>query len=326
MPIKDIQARHNPVGEIRIGDKVTFRDRDGNTRSRPTTIDTFRFTSTNRIILQCVAQLYGGEIIPWDGKGGGLQLVTERDELPVVIRPDRNFVFTQNYELYGKSQGAVRGRLLRRCDSEIESSGEPRPCLCAIEGKKVCKPKTRIRVHLPQVPGLGCWSISSGSYNFAAETLATMNYLFDIAQITEDVIGMLKIEKRVAVVDGNPKDVSIPVLHILRTTAELNQGVSEQALTMRSEEPQPLPVATAEPNETGELVQSVEAILREMHWPALDGKGSHVYWPILSRVVGREIASLGDIQREDWSSIETWARNVQQGVWRVPAALCAEAS
>lgn len=164
MGIKTLQSRLAQVGVIRLGQKVPTSS--GNLR--PAKLETLRFTSPSRMLIDAVADLYGGEVKPWQANTGPqFEVVTNAKEIPVLVPPQR---IDPNMEHWGNG---YRDRL---CDGETETIRQ-RACLCAqmqqggrrIDQRELCKPTTRMSVMLADVPSLGTWKIESHGWNAAAE-------------------------------------------------------------------------------------------------------------------------------------------------------------
>ena len=66
MAIKTLQSRLTQVGVIRLGQKVPTN----NGRLRPEKLETLRFTSPSKQLIDAVASLYGGEVKPWQATTG----------------------------------------------------------------------------------------------------------------------------------------------------------------------------------------------------------------------------------------------------------------
>jgi hypothetical protein len=160
MAIKTLQARLAQVGVIRLGQKVPTNSG----KLRPEKLETLRFTSPSRKLIDAVAGLYGGEVKPWQANTGPqFEVVTEAKEIPVLVPPQR---IDPNMEHWGNG---YRDRL---CDGETETIRQ-RPCLCAqmqqggkrVDARELCKPTTRMSVMLADVPSLGTWKIESHGWN-----------------------------------------------------------------------------------------------------------------------------------------------------------------
>lgn len=164
MGIKTLQSRLAQVGVIRLGQKVPTSS--GNLR--PAKLETLRFTSPSRMLIEAVADLYDGEVKPWQANTGPqFEVVTNAKEIPVLVPPQR---IDPNMEHWGNG---YRDRL---CDGETETIRQ-RACLCLqmqqggrrIDQRELCKPTTRMSVMLADVPSLGTWKIESHGWNAAAE-------------------------------------------------------------------------------------------------------------------------------------------------------------
>lgn len=202
MPIQPVvlQRRLAEVGRIRIGEvKPT-----SNGKTRPSKLDTFRFTSASRELLEKVAAEYGGEVAAWTPANGGAsqwELLTPTARVPVVIPPG---AVTQWMEAW--SGGGVQ----RRCDGEREVRTDT-PCPCAAADQMICKPTTRLSVMLRDIEGLGVWRLESHGWNAAAELPGTADFL---AQHGGYIPAFLYLKAVRQVTDGQTRDFMVPALAV----------------------------------------------------------------------------------------------------------------
>ena len=164
-PIADLGSSLQEQGRIRLG----VKDAKRGMRS----IDTFRFTSPDRSVIEVLAGLYGGTARPWNESSATdknqFEVITEANEISVWIGSQG---MTQHYEYW------IRAGCIRRCDGIAcqMSSGEQYtsvPCVCNSEqppsAGDQCKPKTRMTVIIPEVRMAGGWRIETSSWNAAKE-------------------------------------------------------------------------------------------------------------------------------------------------------------
>ncbi len=227
MPILGIQQQQTEVGRIRLGVKV------GAGRGRPTKLDRLRFTSPRHVLVETIAQLYGGKVEAWQPPKGNAQwqVITSVAEVPVLI-PPQDPADSQWYEMWSA------GGCQRRCDGQTEKlSGKA--CICLAQGclpeKRDCKMHTRLRVMLEDVPGLGCWRVDTGSY-YAAVELPGVAALLAMAQGA--IPGKLVLDQRTVTrqVDGKPQtfNFAVPTLHVEEITprqlmsGRVNELIAEQ--------------------------------------------------------------------------------------------------
>jgi hypothetical protein len=150
------------LGRVRLGDKSA--------KGAPRKLNTFRFTSASRVLLDAIAEKYGGEVHEWKGAPdeGYFEVTTTSRELEILFPPvysnedgTPTVPFSQWLELWSG------GGCQRRCDGETEAlSGKP--CMCDPDNR-ACKPTTRISFMLPDIPGLGLWRVESHGWNAAAD-------------------------------------------------------------------------------------------------------------------------------------------------------------
>ena len=217
MPIKDLQQRLRQIGEIRIGHTVATgkTDKNGKPVKRPAKLSKFRFTSPSKVILDKVAEKYGGTVQPWTPANGGTpewEVYSTFDRLPILV-PPRDAV-SQWYELYAGS------RCLRRCDGEVEQKSD-KPCMCNPENRQ-CSITTRVNVMLRDVPALGQWLLVSKGYNSAVTLPGAAEIL---ALVGGYVPGWLGMEEKVVLKDdGPPNRFMVPTIDVDVTPGELMAG------------------------------------------------------------------------------------------------------
>lgn len=164
MGIKSLQKRLTQVGVIRLGQQLISK----RGKAYPAKLETFRFTSASRTLIEAVAGLYGGDVKGWKAPSGPQwEVITGVKEVPVLVPPQR---IDPNMEFWGNG---FRSRL---CDGETESIRNT-PCLCAamqangrqVDPRELCKPTTRMSLMLADIPSLGTWKCESHGWNAAAE-------------------------------------------------------------------------------------------------------------------------------------------------------------
>lgn len=224
MPILDLQQQQTEVGRIRLGVKVK-----SNGRERPAKLDRLRFTSPRKALIERIAELYGGQVEPWQPPKGGQQwqVITDTNEVPVVV-PPQDPGESQWYEMWSK------GGCLRRCDGQQEKISK-QSCLCDPEARD-CKMHTRIRVMLEDVPGLGAWRVDTGSY-YAAVELPGVAQLLAMAQGA--IPGRLVLDQRTVTrqVDGKAQtfNFAVPTLHVdTLTPKQLMSGQVQELIAARN--------------------------------------------------------------------------------------------
>lgn len=164
MAIKDLQKRLTQVGVIRLGEKRIAKSG----KEFPAKLETLRFTSASRPMIEAIAAAYGGQVKPWQAPTGPQwEVITGVNEVPVMVPPQR---IDPNLEHWGN------GYRDRHCDGETERI-RTAPCLCAaaqLAGRPFgprdqCKPTTRMSLMLANMPGIGTFKLESHGWNAAAE-------------------------------------------------------------------------------------------------------------------------------------------------------------
>ncbi len=197
--IIDLQRRLVEVGRIRMGATVPTA-----TGTRPVKLERWRLTSRDEARLRAAADLFGGSVEPWGDRPGEHELMTEVDELPIMLMPGQ--AISQHYEVW--SGGGCK----RRCDGATEMLSDG-PCLCDPDARE-CKPHTRLSVMLPDVPGLGCWRLDTSGYYAAVELSATVEFLEGATARGVLLPARLRIDQRSILRDGQTKRFAVPVVDV----------------------------------------------------------------------------------------------------------------
>lgn len=217
------------AGRLRLGYTVPHGD---NGKTRPVRSETWIVTSHSEDHIRAAAALWGGDVEQWQPMGSGAQqwrVITEASAIDAILPPGDPL--TQAYEQWTKGGCQVR------CDGVTEQfTGNP--CLCLARfgenwyerTKDVCDSKSRLKVLLPDMPGLGVWRMETGSY-YATNEIAGM---VDVIRgsVGEGVLVpvRLRIEQRTRVAEGKTKQFVVPVLELRGVTAgELLAGHIDRA-------------------------------------------------------------------------------------------------
>lgn len=222
-----LQQQQTEVGRIRLGVKVPT----GKGKDRPAKLDRLRFTSPRQVLIEKIAELYGGKVEPWQPPRGSQQwqVITNTREVPVLI-PPQDPSQGQWYEMWSA------GGCQRRCDGKTEMIGK-QPCVCIADGcepeDRDCKMHTRLRVILEDVPGLGAWRVDTGSY-YAAVELPGIAQILAMAQGA--IPGKLVLDQRTVTRGGQTKQFVVPTLHVEEITPKqlVSGKVQELIATARA--------------------------------------------------------------------------------------------
>ena len=220
MPIIDLQRGISEAGRIRIGQQVAA----GNGRTRPSKLDTFRLTSSDRRRIEQAAALYGGTVAEWLAPAGKQwEVITTSDSLEVIVPPS-DLAFSQNYELWSA------GGCQRRCDGVTEQIGE-QPCVCDPAARE-CDIHTRLSVMLRDLPGLGVWRIDTQGWYAARELSGAVRIIQMAAGRGALLPARLRLEQRSVKRPDDKGKVqtlryAVPVLDIEITPAQLLAGSAE---------------------------------------------------------------------------------------------------
>lgn len=239
IPLANLQSRMATAGRIRLGKKVKG--------GRPTSISTFRFTSSDRTAIEQLAVLYGGTPQAWaDGHGAQWEVETDASEVSIVLPADP-LGDSPVYELWSG------GGCQRRCDGEqarvyvrVKDDVEERlaECVCRAKDAFECAVKTRLSVILPDIKFAGVWRLDTGSWN-AAEELPGMVAMVQQLQQRNLTRALLGIEQR----KTGKSHYVVPVIRVDATLDGIASGEAP-ALGMRTADaPQAPALGTGNPEE-----------------------------------------------------------------------------
>ena len=181
--VKGRQARLPVLGQIRFGTTEEATNREGKKYDRPVSLETFRFTSLSRKIIDAIAEEYGGTVENFKG-GQGYEVITEAKSIHAYLPPSKDMALSSEMSWWSYRE------CKRRCDGEEEFTGSaPRPCLCKIEEERAndkgeayklkCKPDTRLKLLLPEMPGTGVWTLNTNSWEALDSFPGVVDMLFD---------------------------------------------------------------------------------------------------------------------------------------------------
>jgi hypothetical protein len=262
-PIGDHRVRLREHGRIRMGAKT---EATAGKRASFDKLPNFRFTSTDREVLEELATLYGGTVEEWHDTRANppdqFQLRSESARLEVYIIEGGLSIW---YEQWSD------GGLQRRCDGVTVSLDDTDgPCICRRVGALSCRPTTRIRVILPGITFGGVWRLESKGWNAMQELDATEQLLFGLTQ-SQIIRAFLGMEQRKKVVKGKTQHYVVPDLQPAVSIDRMLEGEGPvralaQVENLSLPQPAPLPDAAAAPADVdldgeeivGEVVEDTE--------------------------------------------------------------------
>jgi len=212
-----MQQRAREIGRIRLGQVV----KTSSGKTRPSSIDTFRFTSMSREFIEWAASEYGGSVAPWESPAGAAwEVVTTATAIEVAV-PSWGDPISQAYELWSG------GGCVRRCDGMNDSiSGGP--CLCTPEARE-CKPTLRVSLVLPGCPIMGIVRLETHGVNANEEMPALIDGLSAARNHGVNVRATLRIEPRTSKKDGETRNFVVPVLDVQMSLDQLESGEVPQS-------------------------------------------------------------------------------------------------
>jgi Recombination directionality factor-like len=200
LPVSIFEPKLQELGRIRTGNQISTTSG----KMRPARLETFRLTSENKPRLHAAANLYGGEVVPWEEapQGRQWQLITETNSLPVTVPP-----FATISQCWERWSG---GGCQIRCDGErIIHAENPEwlngVCQCpddpaerntlANKGE-ACQPVTRLNVLLHEVPGIGVWRLDTRGFYAGSELMAIVPFLQKASAENQYLACDLQLETR----------------------------------------------------------------------------------------------------------------------------------
>lgn len=227
VPLMEMGSRAPEAGRIRLGVQAPVAGKPGKTK--PKSIDTFRFTSPDRTSIEQLAALYGGECVPWNEPKASpknqWQVITTTNEIPVYLVPDGLSVW---YELWAGSG------CQRRCDgitvampekiNEYDYDLVDHPCICSANGVRECDPHTRLQIIIPQIRFRGVWRLETKGWNATYELPGMYDFIVQLGQQGKMVNALLGVERREQPTVVGKRSFVVPRLSIDQSALELQAG------------------------------------------------------------------------------------------------------
>lgn len=215
IPVADLDRRMPEAGRIRLGVK---------TERAMKSIDTFRFTSPYKDLIDKIAEMYGGVSKPWSDDRARIQdqheVITDATEINIFL-PQNGL--SQSYEMW---TGGGRQRYCNGAICVIMGREDPEEvaCLCHAKGVSECKLYTRLNVILPELPFKGVFRMETKGWNAGHE----MPGMFDAIQLLHSTGNMVQatlgLEKRSDVKNGKKRKWVTPTIAIVESPHQILAG------------------------------------------------------------------------------------------------------
>lgn len=229
--IRPLPKKLTELGRIRIGWQEPNKRGGG---KHPAKLAEFRLTSNNKPLLHYAAQLYGGDVRPWEDapNAGQFELFTQANAIDVLI-PTESAVRV-SYEIWSGggcqrrcdgcliTHSAVAEQVLMACDCPEDDHQRSE---MAKDGK-ACARILRLNVLLPDLPGMGVWRLETKGYYATAELLGTLEMLSGVGMAHTIIEAVLRLEQRMVKREGKTLRFATPVLWPKWTPRQLLAGSS----------------------------------------------------------------------------------------------------
>jgi hypothetical protein len=243
--IKTLPTRFPELGRLRSG----YSDEDD--KMQP--LRKWRITTKDERAIHVIAGLYGGTPQKWKERPEEFELFSESETLNVLLPSDALFTA---YEAWGS------GGNKRRCDGETcvvpvtDPEGghlEEIPCWCLAKGlvpgesKDACNVTVRLKVVMPDVPGLGVWMFTSGSQYAAMELPFRVDAIEAVRQRGDQMVPCdltLDYREEKRAYEKFTRKYSVPVITVHQSMVELAASLQGPGLLSPRKSP-PLPRAGA---------------------------------------------------------------------------------
>lgn len=222
VPLSQLNTRAPEAGRIRMGVK---------SGKGMKSIDTFRFTSPQRHLIDQIAAIYGGEVKPWsDAKArvrNQFEVITTSNTIRVYVVPDG---LSQWYEAW-QASGCIR-----RCDGiicQVPQQTGPQEyeqvevdCLCRQQGVRLCAPYTRLTLILPEIDFAGTWRLETKGWNAQAELPGMYAFIEQLGNQGKMVDASLSVEKREQQTPVGKRNFVVPKLSVDMSVLAMQAGLA----------------------------------------------------------------------------------------------------
>lgn len=241
----EIQSRYRELGRIRMG-TVVSNNRGG---TRPVKLDTFRLTSADEDLIVNATNLWGGTPKQWEGAQGGAkqwEVILEKKSMKVMVPPVKEASnLSCNSWAFGLHKWMCDGNEAKypNDDGEIQVM----ECNRACQSKEKNAPKMTFNLNLilPDLPGLGMWRLSTGSYNAVRELQPMLRTFMELGLKNGSAVpAILKMEQRSErkMQGGKPTtfNYNVPVLDLGIPVGDFMQIPGAMEALALAESPEPI--------------------------------------------------------------------------------------
>lgn len=221
--LHNLQRQAVELGRLRTGWSVPTQSG----RNRPVKSETWIVSSHDRTRIQAAAEIWGGRVERWSPQGKGSdqwRVITEATTIEAL--------FPSGDPLSQYNEMWTAGGCARRCDGITEKLSN-KPCICLDEygdnwyllgPQKVCRATSRIKVILPDLPGIGVWRAETHSFYAANEWPGVVDMILSGTGGQGVVPVGMRIEQRQRVAEGKTKSYPVVVVEVRATARQALTG------------------------------------------------------------------------------------------------------
>ncbi|MER6914029.1 hypothetical protein ABT354_20340 [Streptomyces sp. NPDC000594] len=219
----NLQRQAAELGRLRTG----LTQPGSNGRNRPVRSANWIVSSHDRTRVEAAATLWGGTVERWTPQGNGeaqWRVITESNSIEALLPPGDPL--SQYNEMW------TGGGCARRCDGITEKL-KKRPCVCLDEHgenwyllgpQQVCRATSRIKVILPDLPGIGLWRADTHSFYAANEWPGVIDMVAAGTGGQGVIPVSMRIEQRQRLAEGKTKKFPVVVVDIRATVRQALTG------------------------------------------------------------------------------------------------------
>ncbi|WP_073227237.1 recombination directionality factor [Streptomyces sp. NBRC 110465] len=219
----NLQRQAAELGRLRTGWSVPT-DKG---RNRPVKSETWIVSSHDRSRVDAAAEMWGGKVERWSPQGNHpdqWRVITEATTIEALLPPGDPL--SQYNEMW------TGGGCARRCDGITEQLSK-KPCICLdrhgenwylLGPQQVCRATSRIKVYLPDLPGIGVWRAETHGFYAANEWPGVVDMVLSGTGGRGVIPVGMRIEQRQRIAEGKTKKFPVVVVEVRATARQALTG------------------------------------------------------------------------------------------------------